>query len=112
MAPSRDCSKTCAWFAVRIMFSVAYWYQRQAGHVISAASSLHDRLPHFQPWRARKFTKMNIEIFKDKNTLARAAADQAAASIRNAISDKGLARIIAATGASQFEFLDALTAMP
>jgi glucosamine-6-phosphate deaminase len=55
---------------------------------------------------------MNIEISKDKITLARAAADQAAASIRNAVFDKGAARIIAATGASQFEFLDALTAMP
>jgi glucosamine-6-phosphate deaminase len=55
---------------------------------------------------------MNIEILKDKATLARAAAAQAAISIRNAISENGAARIIAATGASQFEFLDALTAMP
>lgn len=54
---------------------------------------------------------MNIKVFKDKLTLARAAADQAATIIRKAISDKGAARIIAATGASQFEFLDALTAM-
>ena len=55
---------------------------------------------------------MNIKVFKDKATLARAAADQAANNIRSAISDKGVARIIAATGASQFEFLDALTEMP
>src|SRR3954463_3924349 len=54
---------------------------------------------------------MNIKVFKDKFTLARVAADQAATIIRKAISDKGTARIIAATGASQFEFLDALTAM-
>jgi glucosamine-6-phosphate deaminase len=54
---------------------------------------------------------MNIKVFKDKFSLARAAADQAATIIRKAISDKGTARIIAATGASQFEFLDALTAM-
>jgi len=33
---------------------------------------------------------------------------QAAAAVNRAISDRGLARIIAATGASQFEFLDAL----
>src|SRR6185437_5607869 len=32
-----------------------------------------------------------------------------AATIRNAISQRGAARIIAATGASQFDFLDALT---
>src|SRR5436309_14842158 len=54
---------------------------------------------------------MNIKVFKDKFSLARAAADQAATIIRKAISDKGAARMIAATGASQFEFLDALTAM-
>lgn len=55
---------------------------------------------------------MNIKVFKDKATLAADAADQAASILRKAISEKGAARIIAATGASQFEFLDALTAMP
>ena len=55
---------------------------------------------------------MNIKIFKDKVSLAGAAAAQSATIIRKAIADKGAARIIAATGASQFEFLDALTAMP
>lgn len=55
---------------------------------------------------------MNIKVFKNKASLATAAAAQAATSIRQAISAKGAARIIAATGASQFEFLDALTAMP
>lgn len=55
---------------------------------------------------------MNIRVFKDKASLARAAAAEAAGIIRKAISDQGSARIIAATGASQFEFLDALTATP
>ena len=55
---------------------------------------------------------MKITIFKDKASLAAAAAAQAATIIREAIAQKGAARIIAATGASQFEFLDALTAMP
>src|SRR6266581_2702987 len=55
---------------------------------------------------------MIIKVFKDKHLLANAAAEQAAEQIRNAISQKGSARIIAATGASQFEFLDALTAAP
>jgi glucosamine-6-phosphate deaminase len=41
--------------------------------------------------------------------MSRAAARQAAEGLRQAISERGLARIIAATGASQFEFLDALT---
>jgi glucosamine-6-phosphate deaminase len=52
---------------------------------------------------------MTIKIFPSKVELAQAAANQAAASIRDAISERGEARIIAATGASQFEFLDALT---
>jgi glucosamine-6-phosphate deaminase len=55
---------------------------------------------------------MNIKVFKGKTSLASAAAAQAATTMRKAISNKGAARIIAATGASQFEFLDALTAMP
>lgn len=55
---------------------------------------------------------MVIKIYEDKASLGRAAAEQAAVSLRKAIPERGRARIIAATGASQFEFLDALTAMP
>src|SRR2546421_2349131 len=55
---------------------------------------------------------MVIKIYEDKASLGRAAAEQAAVSLRKAIQESGRARIIAATGASQFEFLDALTAMP
>lgn len=55
-------------------------------------------------------SQLQIKILEDKDSLGRAAADQAAASIRQAIRQRGAARIIAATGASQFEFLDALTA--
>lgn len=55
---------------------------------------------------------MVIKIYQDKTSLGRAAAEQAAVSLRQAIQEGGRARIIAATGASQFEFLDALTAMP
>jgi len=55
---------------------------------------------------------MIIKVFKDKQSLANAAAEQAARHIRDAISRNGSARIIAATGASQFEFLDALTSAP
>jgi len=49
-------------------------------------------------------------IFKEKKELAQAAAVQAVTVIRRAIKERGLARIVAATGASQFEFLEALTA--
>lgn len=52
---------------------------------------------------------MTIKVFSSKAALAQASADHAAATIREAISQRGVARIIAATGASQFDFLDALT---
>ena len=55
---------------------------------------------------------MLIRVFNDKITLGRAAAEQAASAIRRAISERGAARIIAATAASQLEFLDALTKAP
>lgn len=55
---------------------------------------------------------MVIKIYEDKASLGEAAAEQAAISFRTAIEERGTARIITATGASQFEFLDALTAMP
>ncbi|HSY91715.1 MAG TPA: glucosamine-6-phosphate deaminase [Candidatus Binatus sp.] len=55
---------------------------------------------------------MIIKVFQDKVSLSRAAAEQAAAAIRQAIAERGHARIIAATGAAQFDFLDALTKAP
>jgi len=55
---------------------------------------------------------MRIEVFDDRASLSRAAALQAAIGIRRAITQKGTARIIAATGASQIEFFAALTSIP
>ncbi|HEY8551316.1 MAG TPA: glucosamine-6-phosphate deaminase [Vicinamibacterales bacterium] len=52
---------------------------------------------------------MQVRLFPDKTALGRAAADAAAALLRQAIETRGNARIIAATGASQFTFLEALT---
>jgi glucosamine-6-phosphate deaminase len=57
----------------------------------------------------RKEHKVLIKVFEEKKDLGRAAAEQAASSIRNAIRESGSARIIAATGAAQFEFLEVLT---
>lgn len=51
---------------------------------------------------------MNVAVFKSKNEMAQAAAANAGEIIRRAIADRGQAYIIAATGASQFEFLEAL----
>jgi glucosamine-6-phosphate deaminase len=53
-----------------------------------------------------------IRVFSDRVSLGRAAAEQAAVAIRRAIAEHGQARIIAATAASQLEFLDALTKVP
>jgi len=55
---------------------------------------------------------MQVKVFPDKKLAARAAAEQAESVINDAIVGKGKARIIAATGASQFEFLDELTKNP
>ncbi|MGA7928357.1 MAG: glucosamine-6-phosphate deaminase, partial [Candidatus Sulfotelmatobacter sp.] len=55
---------------------------------------------------------MLLKVFNDRAGLGQAAAEQAAAAIRRAIAERGQARIIAATAASQLEFLDALTKAP
>ena len=55
---------------------------------------------------------MLIKVFGDRVSLGQAAAEQATAAIRRAITERGQARIIAATAASQLEFLDALTKTP
>jgi len=53
-----------------------------------------------------------IKCFDDKKEMARVAADQAAFILRDTIQKQGKARLIAATGAAQFEFLEALTTLP
>ena len=52
---------------------------------------------------------LRTRIFDSKEALGAAAADQAATAINRAIAERGAARILVATGASQFEFLAALT---
>ena len=53
---------------------------------------------------------MKVRIEADRRAMSAAAAAHAAGTIRHAISDHGTARVIAATGASQIDFLAALTA--
>lgn len=55
---------------------------------------------------------MNIVICRDAKDLGRRAAEEAAERIRQAIARRGEARIIVATGASQFDVLAALVAAP
>ena len=51
---------------------------------------------------------MEVKVFDNKLALGEAAADDATRIIQQAIADRDAAYVIAATGASQFEFLDAL----
>jgi glucosamine-6-phosphate deaminase len=55
---------------------------------------------------------MHLKVFDDKVSLGKAAAIQAESAIRFAIAEQGRARVVAASAASQFEFLEALTASP
>ncbi len=55
---------------------------------------------------------MIVKVSESKVQLGAVAAARAATAIKRAVAEKGYARIIAATGASQFEFLEALTASP
>ncbi|HEX6718356.1 MAG TPA: glucosamine-6-phosphate deaminase [Pyrinomonadaceae bacterium] len=52
---------------------------------------------------------MQLEVFDTKRELGEAAARDAARIINQAIRERNSAYVIAATGASQFEFLDALS---
>jgi glucosamine-6-phosphate deaminase len=55
---------------------------------------------------------MHLTVFPNKQALGAAAAADAAETIRAAVAEAGRARIVAATGASQFEFLAALVSLP
>lgn len=55
---------------------------------------------------------MRLRVLEDRNSLGEAAAAQGAAAIQRAIQERGRARIIGASAASQFEFLEKLTATP
>jgi glucosamine-6-phosphate deaminase len=52
-----------------------------------------------------------IRCFHEKCDLAKVAAEEAASILRETLQQKGKARLIAATGAAQFEFLDTLTGL-
>jgi glucosamine-6-phosphate deaminase len=55
---------------------------------------------------------VEIQVHRSKTGLAQAAAEQAASALRRTLAARGRAHVIAATGASQFEFLDVLTRAP
>lgn len=53
---------------------------------------------------------MLLKVFEDKGSLSKAAAKQASEAICRAVAERGKARVVAASAASQIEFLEALTA--
>src|SRR6188508_153410 len=53
-----------------------------------------------------------IRVYSDKVAASQAAAEFAAGLLRNAISARGRARVVGATGESQMEFLRALLSSP
>lgn len=55
---------------------------------------------------------MRLRVLEDRNSLGETAAAQGASCIQRAIRERGHARIIGASAASQFEFLERLTATP
>lgn len=55
---------------------------------------------------------MKVRIFETKKEMGKAAAERAAEVLEEAIKEKNEAVFVAATGASQFEFLKALTSIP
>ncbi len=58
----------------------------------------------------RSACEMIVEVLPDKASLGRQAAADGAKTIRDALAARGECTIIVATGASQFEMLDALVA--
>lgn len=55
---------------------------------------------------------MKVKVFETRQQMGKAAAEEAARILINTIKEKGEAVFIAATGASQFEFLENLTSTP
>ena len=55
---------------------------------------------------------MNIHVYKTTQEMGEEAAELIAAKLNEAIAEKGEARLLLSTGASQFEMMEALTKMP
>ena len=60
------------------------------------------------PLKDIKIDKLNVHIYETNEIMGKAAAKEAAASINNAISTKGIANVMLATGNSQLSFLNEL----
>jgi glucosamine-6-phosphate deaminase len=61
---------------------------------------------------ARRQGGMDIETYRDRQAMSAAAARHAGSGVRACLATQASARLVAATGASQFDFLDRLCAEP
>lgn len=61
-----------------------------------------------EPIRTVQAEQLPIEVYASAEEMGRAAAERAAAVIRDAVAARGQARIVVATGNSQFDFVAAL----
>ncbi|PKO21941.1 MAG: glucosamine-6-phosphate deaminase [Chloroflexi bacterium HGW-Chloroflexi-1] len=64
------------------------------------------------PVRETFYDQLAVKVYPDNETMGQAAAEAAAAIIRLAIAERGVANIILATGNSQLTFLHALRELP
>ncbi len=76
------------------------------------SKALYDARRRMPALRVLAISKMIVKVVDDAMAMGKAAGAQAALAIREAMRARGKARIVAATGASQFHFLEALTAAP
>lgn len=67
---------------------------------------------HLKPLWTGKFDRLNVEVYESKDRMGRAAAARAAAEIERTTRDFQKLNLLVSTGASQFEFIDALSEMP
>ena len=68
--------------------------------------------PASSPTRSFRVEALEVRVFPTQRELAAAAAEQAAACLRDALAQQGHARAILASATSQIQFLAALTAAP
>jgi glucosamine-6-phosphate deaminase len=62
--------------------------------------------------QATLFDQLEVEVYPDNAALGRAAAEQAAALLREVVAERGQANLIVATGNSQLTFYAALCQLP
>ena len=65
-----------------------------------------------QPLHTTQIDQLPVSVYATNEALGAAAADEAAEIIRGAVTARGVANIIVATGNSQLTFLAALRALP